>query len=1420
MIVTDKATTQKVSSDHTKEPEAQKTPLGTEKSEQKDNKTESPSQNAAQRQTDAGQNMDFVCDTGANPSVVTLDTHLENTTPTDLRLTSVNGTPISTNSQGELHATATTDTGKQVPVVIEAVKADVNKNILGTSAILNSQVFEELRITSRRKSSKKQLTGSHLKTKQGDIIPINFEKGRPTITLKRATSPRKQARLENNTSDNTHTCETTTTVNKSDTESDSEYAKEKLEQYQETHTPSETTTEVNKTLIHSTVPKTKGKEPMKITNDQQVQLYSSLYNIPGMGHTNGSHTAHKLNKRVMQHGLIEPPRIAQTDANNNREASTSKTQQEQCNVFTKQHPELTVNEVHHMFGHPGKRLTLRIAKHLGVKDRKWEKCEQCIVHNTNTKPHNKSIAQGKSPNDIVYMDLKHWQTNRSEYKWHALMVDSYTKHIQVVPLKKKDEAYQAVNKWIAEKGAPKQLKPDSENVLIKGKIKDIADRHGFHICPTTPYSPQQNLSETFNKTIARKAKTMIASADPVINNDYWPEAIVYAAHIHNNTPKEINNEFLTPNQRWGTGKYDAMTLIPFGSRVYIKPQPLDIRRTDKSLQEAIYVGYTENGHLVLDVHSGTNTQFQARQVVTQKMYNDHFQKRKHTQHWQVPGPTTVTPSVIQTSKYKYVNPNRTQQQTKYKFVDETVSNQMQMHKTVTPDTPYDMHDKSKVIAEERMLDTHTLGYINELLGETHIVQNKQSHKLKRAFHPKNQKTHNIHEITHGFQITEEDLNKEIESQYKAEGTRIEIAPETQEALRARGLELEAEQEWFNKATLDIDIDKLDEYLAEDSSHNVVGHIEDTQEDPINKVLQSKQLPEEIKDQIIGAIITKEGHTRTLQQRVDDINKGLENVCTPKVALASKYGSLVQDAMQKEREAFETLQLYDTVPIKQVPKEAVKLKMFWIIEVKKCPNTGQFIRLKARAVVDGSKQPDDIVTYAPCVDTSRLRIIAAMAAAKGYHTGQLDISNAYPNASHNDNYYIYPPPSIGAMKSQIKTMWRLKKNIYGLRQGAREFYKYLDKLMHILGFMRSIHDEAIYIGKDNYWPQQIIVCWHVDDARIFAKRKQDMETFREHLQSQGLKIKEVSQNAHAGLDILRANDGSIGIFQTQYTQKIVSKFDEKQGTNSRWTHPPNTPATNQVKDPPPQNSDEAEYMKDKPYRQATGALLWKVINTAPQLSFHSHYFSRFNANPSEEAYEGVIKTIQYLGKEYRKKKGQEKGIVYRRQEDGQIRITASADSSWNDCRITSRSTYGYCIMLNGSPVIWTTKRSPTHMRSSAHAEYHALTKCTEDIMMTKNFLGELGYSVQSPVPVQQDNTACVAIALRPSASATDRHHAVGHHYVRKMLSGKHICLVQTKSEDMLADGFTKFLQKSKFNTFESRLKLCTRGSMEWLNMESI
>jgi hypothetical protein len=164
------------------------------------------------------------------------------------------------------------------------------------------------------------------------------------------------------------------------------------------------------------------------------------------------------------------------------------------------------------------------------------------------------------------------------------------------------------------------------------------------------------------------------------------------------------------------------------------------------------------------------------------------------------------------------------------------------------------------------------------------------------------------------------------------------------------------------------------------------------------------------------------------------------------------------------------------------------------------------------------------------------------------------------------------------------------------------------------------------------------------------------------------------------------------------------------------------------------------------------------------------------------------------------------------------ICGYSDADWAGS-YDRKSTTGYCTFVGGNLVTWKSKKQNVIARSSAEAEYRAMASTTSELIWIKQLLVELGINTREPTKMYCDNQAARHIASNPVFHERTKHIEVDCHFIREKIQGKEIETPFVKSQDQLADIFTKGLESRPFKENTNKLGLIDiynpnlRGSVE-------
>jgi len=199
---------------------------------------------------------------------------------------------------------------------------------------------------------------------------------------------------------------------------------------------------------------------------------------------------------------------------------------------------------------------------------------------------------------VVYVDLCGPITPATPggNKYFMLLVDDYSRWMQVYMLKSKDQACEAFVKFKAETENQtgeriKVLRSDRGGEFMSGVFANVCENAGIKRQLTAPYTPQQNgVVERRNRTVVEMARSMLKGMN--VPSIFWGEAVRHAVYLLNRLPSKPMGE-QTPFEAWNDLKPHLGHLKVFGCLAHVKnPVPHPKKMDDRS-KKMVYLGVAE-----------------------------------------------------------------------------------------------------------------------------------------------------------------------------------------------------------------------------------------------------------------------------------------------------------------------------------------------------------------------------------------------------------------------------------------------------------------------------------------------------------------------------------------------------------------------------------------------------------------------------------------------------------------------------------------------------------------------------------------------------------------------------------------------------------------------------------------------------------
>ena len=124
-----------------------------------------------------------------------------------------------------------------------------------------------------------------------------------------------------------------------------------------------------------------------------------------------------------------------------------------------------------------------------------------------------------------------------------------------------------------------------------------------------------------------------------------------------------------------------------------------------------------------------------------------------------------------------------------------------------------------------------------------------------------------------------------------------------------------------------------------------------------------------------------------------------------------------------------------------------------------------------------------------------------------------------------------------------------------------------------------------------------------------------------------------------------------------------------------------------------------------------------------------------------------------------------------------------------CLDARRSTSGRLIFYNGCLISWKSKRQNFPAKSTAEAEYIALSDAITDGLWLKNLATEIDINFNKAT-VHEDNNPCLQIAKNPIITQRTKGIDISYHHARQHIQDGTFELQRINSTDQPADLLTK------------------------------
>jgi len=385
---------------------------------------------------------------------------------------------------------------------------------------------------------------------------------------------------------------------------------------------------------------------------------------------------------------------------------------------------------------------------------------------------------------------------------------------------------------------------------------------------------------------------------------------------------------------------------------------------------------------------------------------------------------------------------------------------------------------------------------------------------------------------------------------------------------------------------------------------------------------------------------------------------------------------------------------------------------------------------------------------PIVCLATLQALLSVTTTTGTIMAQVNAKNTYLHAILSLNKILYMklpnyfkefislPSDLAEIKQQGENIvLHLWQPLYGSKQGAHKFYKYLVGIVKSIGYMVSNHDPSVY-----YWLSTngtfTVIASATDDMTMISDSNKTSNKLQDEFGKDLEIVKLGPIHWLLGMSVTRdLEKRTISLSQEAYIDTIVNCL----GLNN--AQPATTPIETNVDltiGLPHISSTLLTPTEKTHYREGIGSVMYALM-THPNIAFAIGILSQHLKCPTTTHIEALRYVMCYL-----------KGTK-------EFTLTLGGDSdefiAFTDSDYTShshhRSISGYaCYLGSSSTILWMSKKQPLVMLSSTEAKYIAITQASKKVIWLCHLFTKIPFLFpifNTPTLLYRDNQDAIWLA---------------------------------------------------------------------------
>ena len=346
-----------------------------------------------------------------------------------------------------------------------------------------------------------------------------------------------------------------------------------------------------------------------------------------------------------------------------------------------------------------------------------------------------------------------------------------------------------------------------------------------------------------------------------------------------------------------------------------------------------------------------------------------------------------------------------------------------------------------------------------------------------------------------------------------------------------------------------------------------------------------------------------------------------------------------------------------------------------------------------------------------------------------------------------------------------------------------WFEWFTTQLESLGFTASTADPSLFVFK--FGPDTLYLLLYVDDIILTGTSPTLITTLISNLKHT-FELKDLGPLQYfLGLQLQYHTHG-FSIHQTKYAIDLLTCF------NMLTCKPSSTPYSSTTRLTKTQGHPLSNPTS---FRILVGALQYLTF-TQPDLSFAVSQVCQFMHAPTDVHLMVAKRILWYL------RGTLHCGLLF---QPGSLCLQAHVDADWAGDPLDRRSTSGYVVFLDSTPISWVSKKQCTVSRSSTEVEYQSLASAIAGVFWVQMVLKDLGLFLPNPPLIWCDNLSTLAMASNLVFHARTKHIEVDYHFVWEKVVRRDV-IVKFVSMTQLAYILTKCLPSSNFQRLRDNLLL--------------